>query len=142
MKPTVAGVLSILRSAAETATVKRFVLTSSSTAVLFPQHEKEITVDRSVWNQEALELAWAPPPYTEDRAFSVYGASKTEAEKALWKFMLDEQPNFVANAILPNYNMGSSRPYRYRVVTKFKPQYLTVSSQAPFSARRGLQDQV
>ncbi|CAK4035003.1 Aldehyde reductase 2 [Lecanosticta acicola] len=106
VKPTVAGVLSILRSAAKTPSVKQFVLTSSSSAALLPHPNKEMTITADHWDQEALDLAWAPPPYNSDRAFPVYAASKTEAEKAFWKFVKDEKPHFVANAVLPNYNMG------------------------------------
>jgi hypothetical protein len=71
-----------------------------------PHPGKEITITTESWNQEALDLAWAPPPYEAERAFAVYSASKTEGEKALWEFMEKEKPGFVANAVLPNYNMG------------------------------------
>lgn len=104
--PTVAGVLSILKSAARQPSVKRFVLTSSSAAVLTPKLNQEFSVRKDDWNQEALDVAWAPPPYNPDRAFHVYAASKLEAEKALWKFVKEEKPNFVANAVLPNVNWG------------------------------------
>lgn len=110
VKPTVAGVLSVVRSAAKTSSVKRFVLTSSSAAVTLPKPGKEFSVGVDDWNQEAIDIAWAPPPYTNERAFPVYAASKTEAEKAFWKFVKDEKPGFVANAILPNYNMGRILP--------------------------------
>lgn len=103
---TVSGIRSILRSAANAGTVKRFVLTSSSAAVLLPKHNVEFSVDGSVWNEEAVKDAWAPPPYTEDRAFSVYAASKTQGEQAMWQFMKEEKPGFVANAVLPNCNLG------------------------------------
>ena len=58
------------------------------------------------WSQEAVDLAWAPPPYTSDRAFPVYAASKVAGEKAFWKFIEDEKPHFVGNTILPNFNAG------------------------------------
>lgn len=106
IKPTVDGVLSILRSAAKTPSVKRFVLTSSSAAVLIPKHNKEFSVSADDWNQEAVDIANAPPPYESDRAFAVYAASKTEGERAMWKFVKDEKPGFIANAVLPNFNMG------------------------------------
>lgn len=106
--------LNILRSAAKSSSVKRFVLTSSSAAVLFPQLNKEFTIGVNDWNEEALKQAWAPPPYTPERAYPVYAASKVAGEKALWKFMQEEQPNFVANAVLPNFNLG-------RIVTNGGP---------------------
>ena len=103
---SVSGVNLALRAAAKTPSVKRFVLTSSSVSVLFPQPGVDITVDETTWNEEALKIAWAPPPYKEERAYPVYAASKVEGEKALWKFMQEEKPQFVANAVLPNFNMG------------------------------------
>lgn len=50
--PTKAGVLSILKSAAKESSVKRFVLTSSSTAALLPKLNKEFTVSKDDWDQE------------------------------------------------------------------------------------------
>ncbi|KAK5167089.1 uncharacterized protein LTR77_007819 [Saxophila tyrrhenica] len=99
------GVRNILRSSKK-AGVKRFVLTSSSAAVLFPVSNKDITVEVNDWNQEALDAAWAPPPYTEERAFAVYAASKAAMEKAMWKFAEDEKPHFTVNSILPDFNVG------------------------------------
>ncbi|KAF2209523.1 hypothetical protein CERZMDRAFT_70011 [Cercospora zeae-maydis SCOH1-5] len=109
--PTRAGVVSILKSAAKEPSVKRFVLTSSSTAALLPKLNEEFTVTKDDWNQETLDIAWAPPPYTSERAFPVYGASKVEGEKALWQFMKEQKPHFVANAVLPNFNMGTILPH-------------------------------
>ena len=48
-----------------------------------------------------------PPPYNDGREWDVYASSKVEGEKALWKFMIEEKPDFVANAILPNSNFGT-----------------------------------
>lgn len=106
VKPTEEGVRNILRSAKKAGTVKRFVLTSSSSAVLIPHPNKEITVGVDDWCQEAVDEAWRPPPYEPERAFFTYAASKVAGEKALWKFMQDEKPGFVANAVLPNLNVG------------------------------------
>jgi nucleoside-diphosphate-sugar epimerase len=104
--PVVAGTKSILRSATKHSSVKRFVLTSSSCAVLLPKLNTPLTVGKEDWNQEAIDRAWEPPPYTLERASTVYAASKTEGEKALWQFVKEEKPHFVVNAILPNVNMG------------------------------------
>jgi nucleoside-diphosphate-sugar epimerase len=104
--PVVAGVRSILRSASRVSSVKRFVLTSSSCAVLLPSLDAPLSVDKGTWNHACIKAAWAPPPYTPDRVTAVYAASKAEGELALWEFMRTEKPQFVANAILPNVNMG------------------------------------
>lgn len=104
--PTVDGVRNILRSAKRAGSVKRFVFASSITAALMPKANNRVTVSVDDWNQEAIEEAWKPPPYTPDRAFFTYGASKVAAEKALWSFMAEKQPGFTANAILPGFNTG------------------------------------
>lgn len=105
--PVITGVRSILRSANHpSSSVKRFVLTSSSCAVLDPSLNVPLTVGKQTWNLKSIDRAWAPPPYLPDRAGAVYAASKTEGEKALWQFVKEEKPRFVVNAILPNVNMG------------------------------------
>jgi nucleoside-diphosphate-sugar epimerase len=104
----VEGSLNALRAAASEPSVKRVVLTSSSTAVLSPQPNKEIVVTTDTWNDGAIKDAWAPPPYEGlQRRLDVYSASKTEGEQAAWKFVKDNKPGFVFNAVLPNANMGN-----------------------------------
>lgn len=65
-------------------------------------------------------MAWAPPPYTEDRKWAVYAASKTESEKACFKFAeeLDAEMDskagegeskgrrIVVNSVVPSVNFG------------------------------------
>lgn len=97
----------ILKSAAKESSVVRFVYTSSSSAATHPIPNTEFTIDSSTWCVDDIKAAWAPPPYTEERAWAVYGASKAQAEQALWQFMEEETPHFVANAILPNWNIGT-----------------------------------
>lgn len=44
----------------------------------------------------------------------VYSASKTEAEKAAWKWVEEKKPNFVLNTVLPNFNVsGPLKPLNY-----------------------------
>ena len=67
----------------------------------------EFSADESTWNEEAIKAAWAPPPYEgEQRKLDVYSASKTEGERAAWKFMKEQKPGFALNTVLPNCNMG------------------------------------
>lgn len=103
--PVIEGINNLLRTAAASPTLKRFVYTSSSTGATNPIPGKVFTIDQSTWNETAIKDAWAPPPY-DDRAWAVYAASKTQAEQALWKFVKDEKPGFVANSVLPNCNFG------------------------------------
>lgn len=96
------SVTNVLTAAAKEPKVKRFVLTSSSTAALLAKPGVEQTATVDTWNDEAVEAAWVKDP----DPLAVYAASKTEGERTLWKFVKEKQPSFVANAILPNLNLG------------------------------------
>ncbi|KAF2501148.1 aldehyde reductase II [Lophium mytilinum] len=108
IQPVVDGTINALEAARNEASVKRVVLTSSSTAATSPQPNKVVYVDANSWNDAAVEAAWAPPPYEGPKRVSdVYAASKTEGEKAAWKFMREKKPSFVLNTVLPNMNFGN-----------------------------------
>lgn len=106
----VQGTENFLRAAAKEPLVKRFTLTSSSTAALVSKPGVEgIVATVDTWDDEAVDYARnkkgqsiGPNGY----AFLVYAASKTEGERALWSFVKKENPSFVANAVLPNFNVG------------------------------------
>lgn len=101
------GTQAMLKAAAKESSVTRFVLTSSSTAVLCNVPNIEINLTQDTWNDEAVEKAykgeWIGSNFP---GVVVYSASKTEGEKAFWKFVKEEKPKFVANSILPDLNMG------------------------------------
>jgi len=101
-----AGINGILKSAAASPSVKRFVYTSSSTAATAPKPNKEFSITTDLWNESDIKAAWAPPPYEDARSWAVYGSSKAEAEKAVWKFVKEQKPHFVCNTVLPNCNFG------------------------------------
>ncbi|KAF7885284.1 uncharacterized protein EAF01_011349 [Botrytis porri] len=101
-----AGVNGLLKSAASEPSVKRFVITSSSMAATSPKPNKEFYIDENTWNDEDVEAAHAPPPYEPSRTWAVYGSSKVESERAVWNFVKEKNPGFVANSVLPDTNMG------------------------------------
>ena len=80
----------------------RFVSTSSVVAVLQPgdrlNERTDVTPD--TWNEASVKAAWAPPPYEPERSGATYAASKVQAEKAVYKFVEDRKPHFVANTVL------------------------------------------
>lgn len=100
------GVLNGLKAAASEPSIKRFVMTSSSTAAVSPQPNKEFSVTPETWNDEVVKQAWKPPYEGVQKRLDVYTATKTESEKAAWKWIKENKPNFVLNAVLPNANMG------------------------------------
>jgi nucleoside-diphosphate-sugar epimerase len=105
---TVSGAVSVLRAAAAEPSVKRVVFTSSAGAAMMPVPGASGHIGRDSWNDAAVEAAWAPPPYEASRGMATYMASKVEAEKAVWKFIQDEKPNFVLNVVSPFSTLGTT----------------------------------
>ncbi|KAM0258913.1 hypothetical protein ACHAQJ_003569 [Trichoderma viride] len=66
----------------------------------------QVHVERDTWNEAALQLAWAPPPYEASRAGPTYMASKVEAEKAVWNFAEERKPQFTINTVNPSSIIG------------------------------------
>ncbi|KAI1824703.1 aldehyde reductase [Xylaria intraflava] len=105
---TIAGTINALAAAAKSPSVKRFVLTSSSSSALIPKPNDPFTVTTETWNDEIVRFAYRDPPYEPERGYPVYAASKTLSEKEAWKFVRENKPGFVFNAVLPNINFGAT----------------------------------
>ncbi|KAL3952496.1 hypothetical protein ACCO45_012439 [Purpureocillium lilacinum] len=113
--PAVAGALNALKAAYAQPSVKRFVLTSSSTAAYLPgsvgKDAASINITTETWNEDAIRRAWADPPYSPERAPFVYAASKAQAEQRVWEFHRENRhrrPDLTVNTLLPNMNFGRS----------------------------------
>lgn len=105
--PTVAAVTTILASCLKESSIKSFVYTSSTAAAIRPKVNQKRTIDKNSWNDEAVKDAWKPESeWQKGQEFIVYGASKTEAERALWRFRDEQKPHFTINAVLPATNFG------------------------------------
>ena len=97
--PAVEGTLSLLRSAAATAGVRRVVLTSSTAAVLAGSKPADPVLG---WNSET---DWSDVEALRSvKAF--YPISKTLAERAAWDFMAREAPGFDLVVMNPTLVMG------------------------------------
>ncbi|GAM88627.1 hypothetical protein ANO11243_066610 [Dothideomycetidae sp. 11243] len=103
---SVEGVQTLLKAATSVPSIKSFVLTSSSISAVKPDPGNTSIIDQSSWNDEDMKLAWAPPPYSPERIFSVYAAGKYATEKACWEFVAQHKPHFTFNAVLPNFTTG------------------------------------
>jgi nucleoside-diphosphate-sugar epimerase len=105
---TISGVTSLLASASNEPSVKSFVYTSSSVAAISAGSNEDESIDDSTWNNAQIKESWSVTvaPFPSTHSFAVYGASKAEAELALWKYVKDEQPSFQVNSILPDANFG------------------------------------
>ena len=97
---------SVLRVANATPSIKRVVITSSSTAAHAAQANTHFKVDASSWNIKDTEAAFNPPPDHPSPGFLVYTAGKYTAEKTAWDWVAKEKPSFTLNSVLPNLNSG------------------------------------
>jgi nucleoside-diphosphate-sugar epimerase len=92
------GVLEALNSAMNESNILRFVLTSSSVAVVEPAQAQKSIVTSDMWNEEAVEQVRAPSPHNQNRALAVYAASKVKSEQAMWEWKTNSRPSFTANS--------------------------------------------
>ncbi|OLN87542.1 Aldehyde reductase 2-like protein 4 [Colletotrichum chlorophyti] len=112
--PALKLVTNALQSAYREPSVKRFVLTSSSTTTIPCKMEGNLegrVITSDTWSEDAVDLAMAPPPYTADRSAAVYAASKIMQERRLWSFFeeeKDKRPDMVVNTVLPAMSFGRS----------------------------------
>ena len=83
----VAGALNAVSATSKVPSSRRFLYTSSSTAITLPRPNIELGVSMEDCNSEAIKAAWKPRPYEPERAWAVYAANKREAEHALWEFI-------------------------------------------------------
>ncbi|CAN9185995.1 unnamed protein product [Alternaria alternata] len=102
----VAAAIGAMEAAAKEPTVKRFIFTSSSAAVVSPFAGNDAVLDEHTWNERAVEEAYKPPTNDSYRAWYAYAASKTRAEQAVWKWCSENHPSFITNAVLPNGIFG------------------------------------
>ncbi|USP77765.1 hypothetical protein yc1106_05039 [Curvularia clavata] len=104
--PSIAFVENILAAAENEPSVSRFVLTSSSAAASQDRINEVYNLTPAMWANWAVEEAWAPPPFTVERARANYYASKVLSEQRLWKYVQERNPRFVANSVLPDFVIG------------------------------------
>ncbi|WWC64935.1 uncharacterized protein I303_107549 [Kwoniella dejecticola CBS 10117] len=95
------GVLNAAK-ASYTASVRRFVFTSSSFAVTLPKPGVRFTLHENTYNEEAVEMAKGVDPPGD----AVYAASKVLAERALFNWAKENAPDMVINCLCPNGNIG------------------------------------
>ncbi|KAK0659442.1 putative oxidoreductase [Cercophora samala] len=103
LKAAIEGTLRILESALTESTVKSFILMSSVAAVLDTESTKT-RFDESDWNESSERLV--KELGAETPGYITYFASKTAAEKALWKFQDEHKPAFKMAAVNPVYVAG------------------------------------
>ncbi|KAF2500119.1 NAD dependent epimerase/dehydratase [Lophium mytilinum] len=103
--PVLQSITTALEAAKKSATVEAFVLTSSSWATKSAEPNVEEYIDVESWNEAAVKSAWDPSD-TGRAPATIYSASKVAAEQALWKWVKENDPKFVVNAVLPSTTTG------------------------------------
>nr|AUV64091.1 dihydroflavonol 4-reductase [Euphorbia pulcherrima] len=96
IKPTVRGVLDIMKACSKAKTVRRIIFTSSAGTVDVEQHKKPL-YDENCWSDLDFILATKMTGW-------MYFVSKTMAEKAAWKFA--EENNIDLISIIPTLVVG------------------------------------
>ncbi|KAH8428361.1 uncharacterized protein LDX57_006062 [Aspergillus melleus] len=103
----VRAVQNFLEAASRQPSVQRVVMTSSGVTARAPKPNKDyVTVYEDTWNDEAIKAALDPTTPERAKGLLGYCASKTEAEKAAWQWIKENNPRFTFNAILPCYTIG------------------------------------
>lgn len=62
------------------------------------------------WNDFAVKAAWSKDTPEDQKPFLVYAASKTEGERAAWKWVKEERRGFNLNTVLPNMSVSLLLP--------------------------------
>nr|AAC17843.1 dihydroflavonol-4-reductase [Cymbidium hybrid cultivar]AIM58715.1 dihydroflavonol 4 reductase [Cymbidium hybrid cultivar] len=112
IKPTISGLLGILRSCKRVGTVKRVIFTSSAGTVNVEEHQATV-YDESSWSDldfvtRVKMTGW------------MYFVSKTLAEKAAWEFVSDNDIHFIT--IIPTLVVGSF------LISRMPPSLITALS--------------
>ncbi|RYP13149.1 hypothetical protein DL765_007024 [Monosporascus sp. GIB2] len=81
--PSIAFVDNALAAAEQDQLIRRFVLTYSSAAASQDRLNEVYDLTPNMWAEWAVKEAWAPPPYTMERARANYYASKALTEQKL-----------------------------------------------------------
>jgi hypothetical protein len=102
----VSGGLNALKACAKTSSIKRFVFTSSSLAATFPKPNVEFSINKDSYNDEAMQILNKEP---NKKGLYIYAAMKTETEKAMWKWMEENKPGFVFNAVVRSLSQNMRR---------------------------------
>ncbi|KAL1649544.1 hypothetical protein SLS58_001601 [Diplodia intermedia] len=113
--PVINGTLVAAKAAASEPSVKRFVLTSSSWSSTMPKVDTKMVMDENSWNEDAVKEAWregAEP--SQALGAIVYGASKTQSEQALWKWVKETNPSMTVNSVLPSFNFGKALSFKHQ----------------------------
>ncbi|KAI9285104.1 hypothetical protein BC943DRAFT_380622 [Umbelopsis sp. AD052] len=111
INPAVNGTVSLLHSAQKYGkNVKHIVVTSSIDSAGSRDIDHPYTYTEKDWHDGAYEKVRHWKKGDPIDGYMTYAASKTQDERALWKFQQDESPKFTINTILPSLVIGRVIP--------------------------------
>ncbi|KAK5689835.1 hypothetical protein LTR97_012594 [Elasticomyces elasticus] len=106
--PVMKGAAGIIAGAVKEPSIKPFVYTSSSTAVLMPQPYSKSVVTKVTWDQAILDKMQNE---SKPAAFDVGCASKTRAEKPIRSAVEKHNPNVQVATVLPSASPHMISPF-------------------------------
>lgn len=98
LKAAIQGTTGILESAVGESSVRHFVLMSSIVAVISPKDGPHVFTEEN-WNTVAEDTV--AEKGRGAGGYLIYQASKTAAERALWKFRAERKPHFAVTTAQP-----------------------------------------
>ncbi|KAI9148831.1 Aldehyde reductase 2 [Paramyrothecium foliicola] len=100
--------LHIFQSASRFSNIKRVVYTSSASAITSNALDSKSNIEPETFNTEAVLASknHVEDPDSKGLDHLIYGASKTLAEQALWKWYREEKPHFELNVVVPPLVLG------------------------------------
>ncbi|KAI8716029.1 Aldehyde reductase II [Fusarium sp. LHS14.1] len=105
----IATAMEVARSAANSHTCRRFVYTSSSSAVTDPEPGTTRTLTQDTFNDQVMAHAYSKNlPGGVVGGHTVYAAGKTKAEQELWRWYGETSPEFALNVVIPSPCFGQS----------------------------------
>ena len=127
IEPALHGTESVLRAIQRFApSVRRVVVTSSFAAILDEKHfgDPSHTFSEASWNPDGAEDIHRSPA-------TAYRVSKTLAERAAWRFVAEEKPNFDLVTVCPPLVLG---PVVHHLATL---DAINTSNQTPVNVLKG-----
>ncbi|KAJ2963988.1 hypothetical protein NQZ79_g1162 [Umbelopsis isabellina] len=112
INPAINGTLNLLKSVHKYGkNVKEVVYTSSLAAAVQLESDSTYVITEKDWNDEAIKGVYKLKEEGQKiDGTSSYYASKTEAEKAFWRFREETKPSFAMTSILPTFCFGTILP--------------------------------
>lgn len=104
--PMTKGVINSLESASRSG-VKRYVLSSSSKAVSALSFDEPVELTAGTYNHAAIDASLEESKEASfQRIVDIYSSGRTLSELAMWDWVKENNPPFIANSVVPDGQFG------------------------------------